>query len=57
MIISANFRLAVGIDSTFENCSHGHFSGLGGEGRSLLRRVYSASVGTGLAFKAGRGRL
>ena len=57
MIISANVRLAVGIDSTFENCSHWHFSGLGGEGRALLRRVYSPSVGTGLALKAGRGRL
>ena len=57
MIISANVRLAVGIDSPFENCSHWHFSGLGGEGRSLLRRVYSPSVGTGLALKAGRGRL
>src|SRR5919202_2858897 len=55
MIISANVRLAVGIDSTFENCSHWHFSGLGGEGRSLLRRVYSPSFGTGLALKAGRG--
>ena len=57
MIISANVRLAVGIDSTFENCSHWHFSGLGGEGLPLLRRVYSPSVGTGLALKAGRGRL
>ena len=56
-IISANVRLSVGIDSTFENCSDWHFSGLGGEGRSLLRRVYSPSVGTGLALKAGRGRL
>ncbi len=57
MIISANVRLAVGIDSPFENCSDGHFSRLRGEGRSFLRRVYSASVGTGLAFKAGRGWL
>jgi hypothetical protein len=57
MIISANVRLAVGIDSTFENSSHWHFSGLGGEGLELLRRVYSPSVGTGLALKAGRGRL
>ena len=55
-VISADGRLAVGIDSPFENCSHGHFSGLGGKGRSLLRRVYFASVGTGLAFKAGKGR-
>lgn len=51
---SAGGRLAVAIDIPFENCSHGHFSGLGGESRSLLRRVYSASIGTGLAFKAGR---
>src|SRR6476469_4888789 len=57
MIISANFRLAVGINSPFENCSAGHFSRLRGEGRSFLRRVYSASIGTGLAFKAGRGWL
>ncbi len=56
-IISAGGRLAVGIDSPFENCSHGHFSGLGRKGRSLLRGLGSASVGTGLAFKPGRGRL
>jgi hypothetical protein len=56
-IISAKGWLAVGIGSPFKNCSHGHFSRLRGEGRSLLRRVYSASVGTGLAFKAGRGWL
>jgi hypothetical protein len=49
--------LAVGIDSSFENCSHGHFSGLGGKGRSLLRGLCWASFGTGLAFKPGRGRL
>src|SRR6478672_59065 len=57
MIISANFRLAVGINSPFENCSDWHFSRLRGEGRSFLRRFYSASIGTGLAFKAGRGWL
>ncbi len=56
-IISAKGWLAVGIDSPFENCSHRHFSRLRGEGRSFLRRVYSASVGAGLAFKAGRGWL
>jgi hypothetical protein len=56
-ILSAGGRLAVGIDSPFENCSHGHFSGLGRKGRSLLRGVCWASVGTGLAFKSGRGRL
>jgi len=54
MIISSQRRLAVGLNTAFKNCSHGHFLGLGGEGRSLLRPGGAANIGTGLAFKTQR---
>jgi len=54
MIISSQRRLAVGLNTAFKNCSHGHFLGLGGEGRSLLRPGDAASIGTGLPFKTQR---
>jgi hypothetical protein len=54
MIISSQRRLAVGLNTAFKNCSHGHFLGLGGEGRSLLRPGDATSIGTGLPFKTQR---
>ncbi len=54
--MSARGGLAVAFDIPFVNCSHGHFSRLGREARSPFRRV-SWAVGTGLAFKPGRGWL
>ena len=54
MIIFSQFRLAVGLNTAFKNCSHGHFLGLGGEGRSLLRPGDAARIGTGLPFKTQR---